>query len=202
MNLLAHALLSGPGTEIRLGNLLADFVKGRERKAMPPTFLEGVRQHQAVDAFTDLHPLFAQSKARIRGYPYVSGILVDVFYDHFLSLRWNELADEPIGEFTARLYAELRQHPLTLPTNAQTMLGRIIEHDLLGSYGTIDGIERTLHRLGNYLKHRFDRDFGLAGATQVMLANFDGLDADFTTFFPLLQAHAKSFGIETTRRAG
>ena len=88
VNWLVHVFLSKPDIEFRLGNLLADLVKGRDRAAMPSLFLEGVRQHQRIDAFTDTHPVVRRSRARIGGdYGHARGILVDVFYDHFLRAR-------------------------------------------------------------------------------------------------------------------
>ena len=129
MNLLWHALLSGPETEVRLGNLLADFVKGRDRRSMSPAFLEGVRQHQVIDAFTDSHPIVSRSKARIRDYPHVTGILVDVFYDHFLTLHWERYSPVSLEDFTAGLYAGLKSHPIALPADAQTTLDHMIAED-------------------------------------------------------------------------
>jgi acyl carrier protein phosphodiesterase len=196
MNLLAHALLSGPDIEACLGNVLADFVKGRDRRAMPPAFLEGIRQHQAIDAFTDAHPLVSRSKARIREYGHATGILVDVFYDHFLTLRWHQYSPEVLGAFTTRLYAGFGAHPVPLPVGAQAVLQRIIGDDWLGSYGTIEGIADALCRISERLKARIGRDFALEKATAELLAHFDELERDFAEFFPLLRAH-----VETNRVA-
>jgi acyl carrier protein phosphodiesterase len=57
MNWLAHAFLSPPNADFRLGNLLADIVKGRDLDGMPPDFLAGARSHKAIDAFTGSHPV-------------------------------------------------------------------------------------------------------------------------------------------------
>jgi acyl carrier protein phosphodiesterase len=192
VNLLAHALLSGPDTEVRLGNLLADYLKGRDRRSMSPAFLEGVRQHQVIDAFTDTHPIVSRSKARIRGYRHVTGILIDVFYDHFLSLRWGHYSSEPLGAFTARLYAELGSHPIPLPDETQAILDQLIGEDWLGSYASIEGIEDALGRISERLAARVGRDFELAKATSALLTNFDDLGRDFAEFFPLLQAYVSS----------
>jgi acyl carrier protein phosphodiesterase len=189
VNLLAHALLSGSDTEVRLGNLLADFVKGRDRAAMPPAFLEGVRQHQRIDAFTDSHPLVHRSRARIQGYPHVTGILVDVFYDHFLTLRWDRYSTEHLERFIVRLFAEFQTHKLSLPGEGQHILDHIIEDDWLGSYGTIEGIEETLSRISRRLEARVGKDFALGEAVSELIAHFDDLECDFAEFFPQLQAH-------------
>jgi acyl carrier protein phosphodiesterase len=156
---------------------------------MSPAFQEGVRQHQRIDAFTDTHPLVSQSKARIKGYPHVTGILVDVFYDHFLTLRWDRYSSESLGVFTARVYAGLRSHQIQLPVNAKATLEQIIAEDWLGSYGSIEGIEDTLCRVSARLQARVGRDFELEKASSELLAHFDHLERDFAEFFPLLQAH-------------
>ncbi len=159
---------------------------------MSPAFLEGVRQHQAIDPFTDSHPVVSQSKARIREYPHVTGILVDVFYDHFLTLRWNQYSLESLEGFTARLYGGLRSHRVQLPVKAQATLEQIIDEDWLGSYRSIEGVEDTLCRIAQRLEARIGRDFGLGKASSELLANFDDLERDFTEFFPLLQAHVRT----------
>ncbi len=57
MNWLAHAFLSNPDIEFRLGNVLADLVKDADRASMPAAFQAGLRQHQEIDAFTDAHEI-------------------------------------------------------------------------------------------------------------------------------------------------
>jgi acyl carrier protein phosphodiesterase len=57
MNLLAHALLSPPNPAILVGNMTADWVKGKARHALPAEIRIGMQLHQAIDVFTDTHPL-------------------------------------------------------------------------------------------------------------------------------------------------
>jgi acyl carrier protein phosphodiesterase len=190
VNWLAHVFLSKPDTEFRLGNLLADLVKGRDRAAMSPAFLEGVRQHQAIDSFTDSHQAVHRSRARIGGdFRHATGILVDVFYDHFLALEWDRYSCEPLDVFTAHLYADIRAHPLQLPAEARMAVERMMSDDRLGSYRRLDGIEASLRRVSLRLQARTGRDFGLEQGVSELAANFDGLRADFAEFFPQLQAH-------------
>ena len=100
MNWLAHAFLSSADTDFRLGNLLADIVKGSDLDGMPPEFLAGVRCHRAIDSFTDSHPVPRRSRVRIAGeWGRFSGILIDVFYDHFLAVNWDRYADVPLPAF-------------------------------------------------------------------------------------------------------
>lgn len=192
MNWLAHVYLSEPDVEFRLGNLLADLVKGRDRAGMSARFLDGVRRHQAIDCFTDAHPVVHRSRARIGGqYRHLTGILVDVFYDHFLAAHWDRYSSEPLQQFTGRLYAEFRAHPLRLPALAQFALERMIADDRLGSYRRIAGIEETLARLSLRIQERTGRQLALENAVGELVENRDGLESDFAEFFPLLERHVQ-----------
>jgi acyl carrier protein phosphodiesterase len=193
---LAHAFLSEPDIECRLGNLLADLVKGRDRAGMTAAFLRGVQFHQAIDAFTDSHPVVQRSRARIAGeHRRFAGILVDVFYDHFLALDWERYSAESLDVFTARLYADLRAHPLRLPAEVQAVADRMLDEDFLGSYRRIEGIEAALRRVSLRLEARVGRAFGLEKAVSELQANFQGLGSDFAEFFPLLQAHVETISV-------
>jgi acyl carrier protein phosphodiesterase len=195
VNWLAHAFLSEPDVECRLGNLLADLVKGRDRDGMNASFLRGVKCHQAIDSFTDSHPVVHRSRARIgSGYRHVTGILVDVFYDHYLALDWDRYSAEPLDAFTARLYSDLRAHPITAPEEARAALDRMVRDDRLGSYRTLEGIEATLLRVSIRLTERTGREFALEKAITELRANFDGLGSDFAEFFPLLRSHVAAIG--------
>lgn len=190
MNWLAHAFLSEPDVEFRLGNLLADLVKGRDRVGMPAAFLDGARRHQAIDIFTDAHPAVHRSRARLGGdFRHATGILVDVFYDHFLALDWQRYSPEPLEAFTSRLYADIRAWSVRLPAEARDALERMMSDDRLGSYGRLDGIEAALRRVSQRLWERTGRDLGLERGVSELVAHFDGLRADFDEFFPQLRAH-------------
>lgn len=194
MNWLAHVFLSRPDIEFRLGNLLADLVKGRDRVTMPAAFLDGARQHQAIDAFTDTHQAVHRSRARIGGdYRHATGILVDVFYDHFLALDWDHYANEPLEAFTARLYADIRAHPIELPTEARAAVERMLHDDRLGSYRHLEGIEASLRRVSLRLEARTGRNFGLERGVTELVAHFEGLRSDFAEFFPQLVTHVREY---------
>lgn len=192
MNWLAHALLSEPDTEVRIGNVMADLVKGRERKHMSEAFLLGVKHHQKIDAFTDTHPVFIRSCSRVSDpYRRFSGILIDVFYDHFLASNWEQYATIPLDTFTGDLYADIQAYPITFSEDVQYALDRLIADDRLGMYQHVDGIQNTLKRISNRLESRTGRDFELESAITQLTDNYDVLANDFAHFFPLLMAHVQ-----------
>lgn len=189
MNWLAHVFLSEPDVEFRLGNLLADIVRGEELRRMSAAFQRGVRKHKQIDAFTDSHPLVKRSRARVSvEFRRFSGVLVDVFYDHLLATSWDRYSPIVLDAFTTKLYADIEASNIELPSSARVTLDRIIRHDLLGSYRGIEGVERSLRRLSAYLSSRWRREFALEKGVVDLISQRAGFDADFAEFFPQLQA--------------
>ncbi len=98
MNYLAHAYLSFEITDITVGNMISDFVKGKQKFDYPLTIQHGIMLHRAIDGFTDTHPITREAKSFFKGaYGPYSGPLVDVVYDHFLAndpLRFPETGNE------------------------------------------------------------------------------------------------------------
>jgi acyl carrier protein phosphodiesterase len=190
VNWLAHALLSELHVEFRLGNLLADLVKGRDRDGMPPAFLRGTACHQAIDTFTDSHPIVHRSRARIsEEYGHLTGILVDIFYDYFLACDWDRYCPLPLETFARTLYADIRACPLVLEGEARAAIDRMLATDTLGSYRQLDGITGALWRVSQRLTERLGRPFDLQPALAELTGHRDGLGEDFADFFPQLQDH-------------
>lgn len=193
MNWLAHVFLSERDVEFRLGNLLADVVRGAERASMSANFVRGAACHKAIDAYTDAHPIVRRSRGRVAGeYRRYSGVLVDVFYDYFLATRWDRYSPIALDTFTSGFYADVQSHPIALPAAARTMLERIMRLDLLGSYRRVDGVERALRRISTYLSSRWHKPFTLEQGVRDLLAHEAGFAADFDEFFPLLRAHVST----------
>ncbi len=194
LNWLAHVYLSEPSVEFRLGNLLADLVRGEDRDGLPEDFMRGAARHKAIDAFTDAHPIVHRSRARISApLRRFSGVLVDIFYDYCLATQWRSFAAEPLDHFTASFYAAVQARPpLPLPSAARETLDRILQHDLLGQYARIEGVEHSLHRISFYLERRWKRRFRLESGAAELLAQESEFQSDFAEFFPQLRAAVTS----------
>jgi len=193
MNWLAHALLSPAEPEVRLGNLLADCLKGRDRQYVTKAFRLGLQLHAFIDRFTDSHPLVHRSIARLQGaYPLVGGILVDIFYDHLLTRRWAEHHPEPLDRFLQLLYDDLSHYAAVLPAELGEAVVGILREDRLGSYRRLEGIEAALRSVSRRLSVRTGRLFHLEDALGPMLEQIDDYQADFEAFFPELRAAAEA----------
>ncbi len=157
---------------------------------MSAEFLRGAQCHKLIDAYTDSHPVVHRSRARLGDeHRRFSGVLVDIFYDYLLARTWNDYVRVSLERYTADFYAAARAREMALPARAQVTLDRILEHDLLGSYRRIEGLERSLCRLSAYLSSRWRREFALERSVAVLLADEDMFAADFAEFFPALTLH-------------
>ena len=95
MNFLAHIYLSGDNDLIKIGNFMADGIRGKQFENYHPEIQKGIILHRFIDTFTDAHPVFRQSTKKLHeNYHHYAGVIVDVFYDHFLAKNWNLYSDE------------------------------------------------------------------------------------------------------------
>ena len=196
MNWLAHLLLSEPNVESRLGNLLADIVKGTERQELNSDIQRGIACHQVIDRFTDSHIVVQRSKERIdSSYRRFSGVLVDIFYDHFLAKNWSEYCNISLDEFTAEIYNSFRCYQGQIPLIVREIISRIAAEDWLGAYRNIAGVENTLLRISKRLSRRRNKPFMLTPAISELITNYDALEYDFQEFFPELLSHVQHWCI-------
>lgn len=188
LNYLAHLFLSGNIPLLRIGNLAGDFVKGIDTATLHPAMQKGIALHRAIDAYTDSHEIVWRSKSRI-GSPHtrLAGVLVDVFYDHFLAVHWNTYCDRLLEEYVAEVYADLQVYRVLLPPLLQDTVPRIIEENWLVSYRNVEGLARALDRIEQRLEGKLD----LSNGIREMERNYAELDGDFRLFFPELSAHVQ-----------
>lgn len=183
MNYLAHFQLAWPDDEMVVGALEGDYLKGPLKGHLPVGIEQGVRLHRAIDAFTDQHPQMAALRRHfpleIRRY---SGILIDLSFDHYLSKHWSTYSALPLEAFNANVYRSLQAHQHHLGLNAQRMLSRMLQHDLLGIYGQWGTIGATAARIGE----RFRRGNPFLQADQHLEPVRVQLEQAFLDFYPEL----------------
>ena len=191
MNWLAHLNLSEPTVEFRLGNVIADFVKGEARLALPAQVKRGTDCHLLIDAYTDAHPVFQRSRQRIsRPNRKFASILIDIFYDHFLSVHWADHSAQPREVFIANVYRDFLAYTEQQVPQARSFVEHMVQGDWLNEYISVEGIRRTLTRVSG----RLGRPGLLTPMAEELTANYAGLDADFAEFYPQLREHVLANG--------
>lgn len=187
LNHLAHATLAGPSSVDIAANLMGDFVRGRLEHRFPPRLEAGLRLHRAVDAFSDGHAVHRRSRRRLEPpFRRFGGILVDMYFDHFLARHFETLRGRPLTAFTREVYEALEEHRDWLPPRLRALLPHWRRDDLLAGYADMEVLERALAGLSR----RPSRENPLAEGTDPLRAQYRAFEADFLAFFPEAQAFA------------
>ena len=195
MNYFAHLYFAQPTLESTVGNLLGDFAKGVDVKALPEAVQAGLQNHRAVDRFTDNHPVILELK---RGFSprrrRFAGIALDVYFDHLLMNHWSTFDSRSIEDVIQAYYARMLAGQALMPNaRMRSTTRRMVEHDWFGSYAEIDSIADALDRIASRI--RFKNRF--ANAIEDIELNRGALQQGFLTYFPQLVEHVRSLAIES-----
>jgi acyl carrier protein phosphodiesterase len=189
VNFLAHLFLAGATPESLIGNLAGDFVKGTLRDRFTPAVRDGIMAHRKIDSFTDAHPeVAAFRRVLIPEHGHYSGVIADVFLDHFLASSFEEFANEPLEAFVARVHETLDAHAGELPGRLREVYPWMRDQQWLLSYRDVEGVRLTLARMSR----RIDRPVDLAAATHHLSDSRAELERRFRAFFPDVVAFAQS----------
>lgn len=180
MNFLAHIYLSGDNDQLRIGNFMADSIKGKKYLKYPEKIKQGIILHRAIDYYTDTHPVFRESTQRLfPNYGHYSGIIVDIFYDHFLAANWQEYSNIPLEKYTREFYELLTENYEILPTKVKNFLPFMIRDNWLLSYAEIEGIEQVLSGMNRRTGSKSNMQF----AVKELVQYYSEFQEEFKEFF-------------------
>ncbi len=201
MNFLAHTYLSGCNEEIIVGNFMGDYVKGKNYNQFPELVRKGILIHRDIDTYTDMHPITRRSKLRISPrYHKYAGIIIDIFYDHFLASLWNDFSSLPLQEFVSRTYDLLKRNYKVLPEAIKRWFPTFLENNWMMAYQTVEGIELVLERMAANTSLPNHAGY----AVEVLSERYDSFKNDFLEFFPsIIDFLEEKYMIEiSAQRAG
>ena len=191
MNFLAHLYLSGDNDNVKLGNFIGDFVKGRNlNEQFSEEIARGIRLHRAIDEYTDSHPIVKESKDRLRPtYRHYAPVIVDVFYDHFLAKNWNTYSDMPLADYAANTYELVRKNKEILPEQFMNMMKYMMQGNWLVHYATTDGIHQALSGMSR--RSRFDSKMDQSVID--LKAHYADFEKEFSAFFLELKTYSENW---------
>ncbi len=184
MNYLAHIYLSGDNENLKIGNFIADSVKGKQFISFPEEIQKGIILHRAIDNFTDTHKIVKKSVHRLFPvYSHYSTVIVDILYDHFLAANWKDYSDIPLEVYAQNFYALLHENYDDLPARVQRFLPYMEEDNWLVSYASIDGIGKILYQMD----HRTKNKSGMKNAVHELKLYYKEFEQEFKLFFSELE---------------
>ncbi len=176
-----HTYLSGGNEEIIVGNFMGDYVKGKNYLLFPEQVKKGILIHRDIDSFTDMHKVTRQSKQRLASrYHKYAGIIIDIFYDHFLASLWDSYSTLPLNEFVSRTYDLLKRNYKVLPDSIKRWLPTFLENNWMMTYSSVEGIELVLERMSANTSLPDHSAF----AVEVLRDQYSIFMEDFLEFFP------------------
>ena len=189
MNYLAHAVLSFQQPDILTGNMISDFVKGRNQYTFPVNIQKGIQLHRAIDTFTDSHPSTREAKQLLKpascGY---AGPFIDSVFDHFLSLDAAEIPSEGWEVFSQSVYVHLESQSALLPETFKKILPYMIQYNWLANYQHIHSIEKSFQGIARLTKFLEDA----LPAFRLFESEYLLLQKIYADFFPELKEFAQT----------
>lgn len=186
MNFLAHLLLTHHNEDWMIGNMIADFISNRDLQSLKPEVREGVMVHRKIDTFTDSHESVRESIRRLHPiFHKYSPVVVDIYYDYFLSKNWRRYAALPIVEFSVDVYGTFNSRMEEVPDLMKPRLQSMISHNFLENYGTKTGIQFTF----NKFQERVKFPVSFEQASDIMMVYEDEFNDEFNVFFPEIKKY-------------
>jgi acyl carrier protein phosphodiesterase len=181
--------LSGDDPELLVGNFMGDFVKGPLGDVYPPRIRQGLVLHRKIDSFAQKDADFQNSRLRLSAsYGLYRGVLVDLFYDHFLATEWHHWSRREFPDYLSWARNCIELHRGVMPQKLQDLVPVIFDQ-LLPSYRSISGIGSALTRMSR----RITRPNSLAGGEAELIRHYEELKIDFDSFARNAQQFAIGF---------
>lgn len=190
MNHLAHIYLSGDDDGLKIGNFIADSVKGKAYLKYPENIQKGILLHRKIDEFTDTHPIARKSASKFSArFGLYSGVIVDMIYDHFLAANWGDYHPTHLKTYSEDFYALLEENFDQLPSRVKNFYPYMVKANWLLMYSTIPGIEKILFQMNRRVKQGVQ----LHLAVKELQGNYDSLETEFRDFFRDLEIFVRKW---------
>ncbi len=190
MNFLAHLYLSGNDEQLMIGNFIADSVKGNHYNKFPKGIQKGILLHRAIDFYSDNHPVFLKSVERLRPkYRKYAGVIVDMFYDHFLAKNWKDYSEISLEQYAGEVHSLMLKNILHMPERSLLFLKHAMRTDLLIIYASTDGIGRALNGMSRRTTFKSNMEF----AAEDLNEFYPEFEKEFRIFFEDARVFAKKW---------
>lgn len=164
---------------------MADGIRGKNFDYLPLNVQKGIILHRFIDTFTDAHPIFRQSTKRLHSrYHHYSGVIVDLYYDHFLAKNWQQYSNEDLEVFVSRFYQSLEVYSDILTEKTKQIKPYMIAHNWLVNYQNTVGIARILRQMDRRTNDVSMMQYAIEELQQFYIE----FESEFTSFFSDLKA--------------
>lgn len=179
MNYLGHLYFSGDNLELMYANLYGDHFKGSDYKDLPEIIIKGIKLHRSIDNYIDHHPLVVQLMQTIYSeLPKVTGIAIDLFFDHLLAKNWNRFHKLPLNSFLSKFYEYEAINTPYFSSDFNTLISNMKMSRWLNYYPDFEGLKKACQGVSSRLS--FPNKLGMA--TEVYLKHEEDIEACFYAY--------------------
>ena len=153
MNYLGHLYFSKNDFELMYYNLFGDFVKGSDLSRFPLKVQEGIRLHREIDHYIDHHPYVRKLLHKLYPLlPKISGIAVDLYFDHLLAKFWSDYHEETLEDYLKEFYRMVPKEQEYFSEEFNFLLSRMIPGRWINQYDDFKGLTFVCNRFSNRIE--------------------------------------------------
>lgn len=122
-------------------NLQGDYIKGKDLSHLPEIVQRGSHLHRTIDNYIDTHPDVKELLHLLYSHlPKISGIAVDLYFDHLLARDWSRYHETPLRDFIDAFYRHDPYFKDEFTPDFEFMLEKMKEFDWLYQYQYLRGL--------------------------------------------------------------
>lgn len=160
-------------------NLYGDFVKGRDLSAHSQFVQSGILLHREIDSYIDRHPIVIELLHHLySSLPKVSGIAVDLYFDHLLAKNWESYHQIPYSQFLHNFYIAKIENEDEYSEEFLHFIQLLVDRDWMSHYSKFEGLTQVCRGLSA----RISFENTLSSAPRVFLENEDLISRTFEQF--------------------
>ncbi len=184
MNYLAHAYLSFNDPGILTGNMISDYVKGKQKFDFPERIQQGMNLHRLIDEYTDHHDVTRELQKIFKShYGLYSGPIIDVILDYFIATDNAIFNKNALMNFSLGVYESLAPFSTIFPEKFARMFPYMKSQNWLYHYQFHEGIKNSLGGLARRAKYLDETET----AFQLFIIHLHELQQGYDAFFPDLK---------------
>lgn len=144
MNFLGHLYFSDNNHELMYANLFGDHTKGNDFEEFPPLIRSGIILHRSIDFYIDHHPEVVDLMHLLYPeLPKVSGIAIDLFFDHLLAKNWKHFHPEDFETYLDKFYTYQPKYWEHYPFEFKFFIEKMREYRWMNYYPLFEGLSKS-----------------------------------------------------------
>jgi len=144
---------------------------------------KGILLHRFIDNYTDTHKEVSELKKLLRPqFGLLSGVVIDMLYDHQLAKHWSEFNTDTLESFTTHAYNVFEKFASIMPERPKAMLHYMRKENWLLNYARAEGMTKSF----NGMAQRIRKGELLLQAPAFMQQHDAEVKESFFRFFPEL----------------